>query len=209
MVGLNPPPAPAAAADVEVVADPQRARLGKLLEVLGRDALQDQLAAAARTAIPQPDHHHSVDPLGWLAVRVPAMGRARLAPGPPGVGLGIAPGERGGLPFGRPSQRPHLLAQPRVDLLEPFTLGLQPLPLGLQALDPLAQLPLLALQLLLPVPQRGVLVLQQRDPLAPPIRVRASQPVTHSRLPGHHRHEGRRLQPAHRAPKPAISIRWR
>jgi hypothetical protein len=137
------------------------------------------------------------------------MGRARLAPGPPGVGLGLAPGERGGLPFGRPSPRLHLLAQPRVDLLEPFTLGLQPLPLALQALDPLAQLPLLALQLLLPVPQCGVLLLQQRDPLAPSSRVRASQPVIHSRLLGHHRHERQRLQPAHRAPKPAISIRWR
>jgi hypothetical protein len=127
------------------------------------------------------------------------MGRARLAPGPLGVGLGIAPGERGGLPFGRPPQRLHRTAQPRVDLLEPFTLGRQALPFGRQALDPLAQLLPLALQLLLPVPQRGVLLLQQRDPLAPPIRGRARRPVTHARPLGHHRHEGRRLQPTHQA----------
>jgi hypothetical protein len=127
--------------------------------------------------------------------------------GPLGVGLGLAPGERGGLPLGRPPQRLQLAAQARVDLLEPFTLGLQALPLGLQALDPLAELLLLALQVLLPVPQRGVLVLEQRDPLAPLIRVRASQSVTSSRLLGHHRHEARRLQPAHLASNPAISIR--
>ena len=128
-------------------------------------------------------------------MRVPAVGRARLAPGPLGVGLGITPGERGGLPFGRPPQRLHLPAQAGVDLLEPFTLSLQPLPLGLQALDPLAELPLLALQVPPPVPQRGVLVLQQRDPLAPPIRVWASQSVTHARLLGHHRHEAEGYNP--------------
>src|SRR4030095_14324287 len=108
-------------------------------------------------AVGQPDRNHPVDPLGWLAVRVPAMGRARLAPGPLGIRLGLAPGERGRLPLASPSQRLHLLARPRVDPLERVPLGRQPLPLDLQALNPLAELLLLALQLLLPVPQRGVL----------------------------------------------------
>jgi hypothetical protein len=176
VAGLDPPAAHAAAADVEVLADPKRARLGEFLDILGRDALADQLAAAAWTAIGQSDRNHPVDLLGWLAVGVPALGRAQLAPGPFGVGLGFAPGQRGGLPFGRPPQRLHLAAQARVDLLEPFTLALQALPIGLQALDPLAELLLLALWVLLPVPQRGVLVLEQRDPLAPLIRSGSASP---------------------------------
>jgi hypothetical protein len=91
---------------------------------------------------PRPARRRSLDT--HPAARPPPLGRpARVAggaraghgprpacPRPAGVGLGLAPGERGGLPFGRPSQRLHLLAQPRVDLLEPFTLGLQPLPLA-------------------------------------------------------------------------------
>jgi hypothetical protein len=87
---------------VEVIADPQRARLGELLDILGHDALADQLAAAARTAVGQPDRNYPVDPLGWLAVPVPAVGRARLAPGPLGIRLGLAPGERGRLPLASP-----------------------------------------------------------------------------------------------------------
>jgi hypothetical protein len=95
--------------------------------MLGRDPLGDQLAAAARTASRQPNRHHPVDPLGWLPVRVAAVGRAGLAPGTPGISLGVLPGERGGLALGSPAQRLHLTAQPLVGLPQPLALGPQPL----------------------------------------------------------------------------------
>jgi hypothetical protein len=88
VAGLDPPAARAAAADVDLVADAQRAGLGQLLHMLARDPFGDQLAAAARTPTRQPDHHDPIDPLGWLPVRVPAVGRAGLAPAPLGSALG-------------------------------------------------------------------------------------------------------------------------
>lgn len=52
----------------------------------------------------------------------------------------------------------------------------------------------------LPLPQRGVLVLQQRDPLAPPGRVRPSQgqPGTYAHLLGHCRHGAEGYNPLSR-----------
>jgi hypothetical protein len=88
VAGLDPPAARAAAADVDLVADARRAGLRQLLHMLGRDPFGDQLAAAARAPTRQPDHHDPVDPLGWLPVRVPAVGRAGLAPGTLGISLG-------------------------------------------------------------------------------------------------------------------------
>jgi hypothetical protein len=105
---------------VDLVADAQRAGLGQILDMLGRDPFQDQLAAAA-------DRHDPVDPLGWLPVRVPAVGRAGLTPGTLGISLGVALGERGGLPLGSPAQPLHLTAQPLVGLPQPLALGPQPL----------------------------------------------------------------------------------
>ncbi len=141
MAGLNPQAARSAAADVDVVADGQRAGLGEILDMLGSDSLQDQLAAAAGAAARQPDGDHLVDVLGWLPVRVPAVGRARLAPGRFGVGRAVVPGERGGLALGGPAQRLDLGAQALVGLPQPLALDPQPLvvrnqPLafGLQAL---------------------------------------------------------------------------
>ena len=90
MAGLDPPATRAATADLEVVADADRPRWGQLLDILGRDALTDQLAAAAGTASRQPDHHHPVDLLGWgwLPMAVAAMGRPHLATRAVGVGDG-------------------------------------------------------------------------------------------------------------------------
>jgi hypothetical protein len=156
--------------------------------MLGRDPLQNQLAAAARTASRQPNRHHPVDPPGWLAVRVPAVGRAGLAPGTPGIRRGVLPGERGGLALAGPAQRLHLGTQALVGLPESLTLGPQPLAFGLQA-------PLLVLQQLLLLAQGGVLVLQAGDALLQ--RRRASQVPDGAPTHGHHRHKTRRLQPAH------------
>jgi hypothetical protein len=108
VAGLDPPATRAAAADVDLVADAQRAGLGQILDMLGRDPFGDQLAAAARTASRQPDRHDPVDPLGWLPVRVPAVGRAGLTPGTLGISLRVALGERGGLPLAGPAQPLHL-----------------------------------------------------------------------------------------------------
>ena len=108
MAGLDPPAARSAAADPDLIADPQRAGLGEVLDMLGCDPLQDQLAAAARTASRQPNRHHPVDPLGWLPVRVPAVSRAGLAPGTLGIRREVVPGERGGLALAGPAQRLHL-----------------------------------------------------------------------------------------------------
>jgi hypothetical protein len=64
VAGLDPAPAGAAAANVDLIADGQRAGLGQLLDGLGRDPLQDQLAAAAGTGLWQPDRDDLVDALG-------------------------------------------------------------------------------------------------------------------------------------------------
>ena len=80
MMGLDPPAARSAAANVDLVADTQRAGLGEMLNLLDRHPFGDQLAAAAKTAPFKPDRHDQVDALGWLPVRVPAEG-AGLAPG--------------------------------------------------------------------------------------------------------------------------------
>jgi hypothetical protein len=55
VAGLDPQAARAAAADVNLEPDSQRARLGQILDMLDRDPLQDQLAAAAGAASWQPD----------------------------------------------------------------------------------------------------------------------------------------------------------
>jgi len=108
VAGLDPQAARPAAAHVDLVADAQRARLGQILDMLRRHLFQDQLAAAARTASRQPDRHDSVDPLGWLPVRVPAVSRAGLAPGTLGIRREVVPGERRGLALAGPAQRLHL-----------------------------------------------------------------------------------------------------
>jgi hypothetical protein len=138
--------------------------------------------------------------LGWLPVRVAAVGRAGLAPGTLGVGHGVAPGERGGLALGRPLQRLHLRAQPLVDLPQPIALHAQPL---VDLPQPLA----FGLQPLLLVAQRRVLVLEAGDALLQ--RRRASQIPDSAQVHGHHRHKTRRLQPAQpiHHQRPAISIR--
>jgi hypothetical protein len=123
VAGLDPAPAGAAAANVDLIADGQRAGLGQLLDVLGRDPLQDQLAAAAGTGLWQPDRDDLVDPLGWLPVRVPAVGRAGLAPGALGVGPRVAPGEWGGLALGGAAQVLDLGPQPLVGRPQPLTFG--------------------------------------------------------------------------------------
>ena len=64
MAGLDPQAARSAAADVDLVADAQRAGLGQILDMLGRHPFQDQLATAAGTASRQPDRHDPVNPLG-------------------------------------------------------------------------------------------------------------------------------------------------
>jgi hypothetical protein len=160
--------------------------------MLGHDPFGDQLAAAAGTASRQPDHHDPVDTLGRAPVRMPAMGRARLAPGTFGSRLGVPPGERGGLPLAGPAQRLHLGPQPLVGLPEPLTLDSQPL-VGLP--EPLA----LGLQPLLLLAQRGVLVLEAGDALLQ--RRRASQVPDGAQRHGHHRHKTRRLLPAHQPSK--------
>jgi hypothetical protein len=119
MAGLSPQAARSAAADVDVVADGQRVGLGEILDMLGGDSLQDQLAPQPGAAARQPDGDHLVDMLRWLPVRVPAVGRARLAPGKFGVGRAVVPGERGGLvALGGPAQRLHL-AQALAGLPQP------------------------------------------------------------------------------------------
>jgi hypothetical protein len=199
VAGLDPPAARPAAADVDFVADAQRARLGQVLDMLGCHPFQDQLAAAARTASRQPDRHDPVDPLGWLPVCVPAMGRTRLAPGTLGSRLGVVPGERGGLALAGPAQRLHLGPQPVVDLPEPLTLHPQPLVLPAQPLAFSLQALLLVLRPLLLLAQRGVLILEAGDALLQ--RRRASQVADGARTHRHHRHKTRRLQPAHQPSK--------
>jgi hypothetical protein len=195
VAGLDPQAARPAAAHVDLVADAQRARLGQILDMLRRHLFGDQLAAAARTASRQPDRHDSVDPLGWLPVRVPAVGRAGLAPGTLGIRLRVVPGERGGLPLAGPAQRLHLGPQPLVGLPEPLTLGPQPLVLPAQPLAFVLQALLLVLQPLLLLAQYGVLVLEAGD--APLQRRPASQIPDGARTHRHRRHKTRRLQPAH------------
>ena len=194
MAGLDPAAARPAAADVDLVADGQRARLGQVLHMLDRDPLQDQLATAARTASRQPDRNDPVDPLGRLPVRVSAVGRARPAPGPLGLGLGLTPGERGSLPLGCPAQRLHLGPQPLVGLPEPLTLHPQPVVLLAQPLTFGLQPLVLAFQPLLLIAQRGVLVLEAGDALLQ--HHRASQLPDGARTHRHRRHKARRLQPA-------------
>ena len=149
MAGLDPETARAAAADVNLEPGSQRARLGQVLDMLDRDPLQDQLAAAAGAASRQPDGDDLVDALRRLPVRVPTVGRAGPAPGALGVGLGLAPGERGSLTLGGSSQRLDLGPQPLVGLPEPFTLDPQPVVLHTQPLTFGLQPPLLFLQPLL------------------------------------------------------------
>ena len=195
MAGLDPQAARSAAAHVDLIADAQWARLGQVLDMLRRDPFGDQFAATAGTASRQPDRHDSVDPLGWQPVRVPPMGRARLAPGTFGIRLGVLPGERGGLPLAGPAQRLHLGPQALVSLPESLTLGPQPLVLPAQPLAFGLQALLLVLQQLLLLAQYGVLVLQAGD--APLQHRRASQVPDGAPTHGHHRHKTRRLQPAH------------
>src|SRR5512132_91261 len=97
-----------------------------------------------------------------LPVRVPAVGRAGLAPGTLGISLGVVPGERGGLPLAGPAQRLHLSPQPLVGLPEPLTFGPQPPVLPAQPLAFVLQALLLVLQPLL-LAQCGVLVLEAGD----------------------------------------------
>jgi hypothetical protein len=133
---------------------------GKSSNILDRNPLQDQPAAAARATSWQPDGDDLVDPLGRLPVRMPAVGRAGPAPGTLGLGLGLAPGERGSLTLGRPAQRLHLGAQPLVGLPEPLALHPQPVVLLTQPLAFGLQPLVLTFQPLLLDAQRGVLVLE-------------------------------------------------
>jgi hypothetical protein len=61
---------------------------------------------------------------------VPAVGRARLAARPCGVGRGRVLGERGGLPLGRPSQLLDLGGQLTNAGLQPLVVHPQPLDLS-------------------------------------------------------------------------------
>jgi hypothetical protein len=156
--------------------------------MLGRHPLQGQLAAAAWAARRQPDRHDLVDVLGWAPLGAGAVGRARPAPRPLGVGHRVALGERGGLALGRPAQRLYLTAQPLVGLLEPFALGPQPLVLHAQPL-------VFGLRPLLLLAQRGVFVLEAGD--APLQRRPASQLPDGDRTHRHRRHKTRKAPPAH------------
>jgi len=195
VAGLDPQAARPAAAHLDLVADAQRARLGQILDMLSRHPFQDQFAATARTASRQPDRHDPVDLLGWLPVRVPAVGRAGLAPGTLGIRRGVVPGERGGLTLAGPAQRLHLGPQPLVGLPQPLTLGPQPLVLPTQPLAFGLHALLLALQPPLLLAQRGVLVLEVGDALLQ--RRPASNIPDGARTHRHRRHKTRRLQPAH------------
>jgi hypothetical protein len=204
VAGLDPAAAPAAATDVDVVADSQRAGFGEILDMLGSDLFQDQLAAAAGAAPREPDRYDLVDVLGWLPVRMPAVSRARPAAGTLGITRGVVPGERGGLALGGSAQRLHLGAQALVGLPQPLALGPQPPVLPTQ---PLA----FGLQALLLVTQRRVLVLEVGDALVQ--RRPAGQLPDGDPTHRHRRHKTRRLQPA-RPPSTACSLtcsarRWR
>jgi hypothetical protein len=110
VAGLDPAPARAAAADLDLVAGHQRSGGRQVLDVLDRHPLKHQLPAAARAACRQPDRHDLVDPLGWAPVGAATVGRTRLAASTLGSGHRVVPGERGRLAPGRPAQH---LTSPR------------------------------------------------------------------------------------------------
>src|SRR5919201_6193484 len=190
MAWVDPAATRTAAADPELLAGHQRTGGRQVLDGLHRHPLQRQLTTAVGTARRQPHRDDPVDVLGDGPVGVATVGRTWLAAWAPGVGRGVALGDRSSLAFRRPTQCLDLAAQPLVELMEPLTLGPQPLVLRTQPF------PLLLQQLLL-FTQRAVLVLKPSD--APTQPAQASRFPTSLRTPRLPRHKARRLQPSHPA----------
>jgi hypothetical protein len=164
MPRLHPAPTPGAPADRHLEPGGQRCRLRQLLDMLHSDPFHQQFAPAPRAPSRQLDRDHPVRPCRRSPVPPSPVRRTRPTPGTLRVRRGVTLGQRGGLPLGRPAQRLDLAPQPLVGLPEAFTLALKAIVLAAQPLTFSLKPPPLGLQPLLLLTQRGVLVLQPRQP---------------------------------------------